>query len=56
MAAMGYVERHGDKLPAFCKSITVTESPATQASDVPIEIPPMIPDAPPPGSGSGSAH
>ena len=54
MAAMGYVERHGDKLPAFCKSITVTEAPATQTSDVPIEIPPMIPDAPPPGGGSGS--
>jgi protocatechuate 3,4-dioxygenase beta subunit len=55
MAAMGYTERHGDKLPAFCKAITVAASPATQASDVAVELPPFIPDAPPPGGGSGSA-
>lgn len=59
MAAMGYAERHGDALPAFCKAVTVGASPATQTVDVPVEVPPMIPDAPPgggSGSGSGSGH
>lgn len=56
MAAMGYAERHGDALPAFCKAVTVgTASP--QAVSVPVELPPYVPDDPPPGgSGSGSAQ
>jgi uncharacterized GH25 family protein len=50
MAAMGYSERHGDKLPAFCQVVNVTAAPATQTTKVPIEIPPFISD----GAGSGS--
>ena len=52
MAAMGYVERHGDKLPAFCQGVTVNAAPATQQAQVPVEIPPYIPDQ----TGSGSGH
>jgi RNA polymerase sigma-70 factor (ECF subfamily) len=54
MAAMGYSERHGDKLPAYCRSLTVGSAPSMQNAEVAIELPPFIPDAPPPGSGSGS--
>ncbi|MBA3461623.1 MAG: carboxypeptidase regulatory-like domain-containing protein, partial [Deltaproteobacteria bacterium] len=54
MAAMGYGERHGDKLPAYCKSINVGSAPSAQSSDVPVELPPFIADPPPPGTGSGS--
>lgn len=54
MAAMGYSERHGDALPAFCKTLNVAASPTMQNAEVSIELPPYIPDAPPPGSGSGS--
>jgi len=53
MAAMGYVERHGDKLPCFCQQLTVSPSPAEQATNVPVELPPFVPDNPP-GGGSGS--
>ncbi|MBL9012751.1 MAG: carboxypeptidase regulatory-like domain-containing protein [Myxococcales bacterium] len=54
MAAMGYSERHGDTLPAFCKSLNVASGSTAQSADVAVELPPFIPDAPPPGSGSGS--
>ena len=54
MAAMGYVERHGDALPAVCKAVNVGASPAAQSTEVVVEIPALIPDAPPPGGGSGS--
>lgn len=47
MAAMGYVDRHGDTLPAFCKQVVVTAQPAEQTADVPVEIPAFIPDDPP---------
>ncbi|MDB4955442.1 MAG: hypothetical protein JWO36_3011, partial [Myxococcales bacterium] len=53
MGAMGYVERHGDKLPAFCAPVVVAAAPETQTVQVPVELPPFIPDAPP-GGGSGS--
>ena len=53
MAAMGYGERHGDTLPAFCKPVTVSPAPDTQAAQVPVELPPFISDTPP-GGGSGS--
>ncbi|MBL0220441.1 MAG: carboxypeptidase regulatory-like domain-containing protein [Myxococcales bacterium] len=53
MAAMGYSERHGDKLPAYCKVVTVNASPTTQTTEVLVEIPAMIPDPPPSGGGSG---
>jgi len=53
-AAMGYAERHGDSLLAFCKSITVAASPATQSATIAVELPPFIPDDSPPGGGSGS--
>lgn len=56
MQAMGYGERHGDSLMAYCKSIAVAASPASQAVSVPVELPAFIPDnQPPPGGGSGSA-
>jgi len=53
MAAMGYVERHGDKLPAFCQALRVNPAPDTQSVSVLVEIPPYIPDAPGSGAGSG---
>jgi len=52
MAAMGYVDRHSDALPAFCQQIRVNPSPAVQSASVPIEIPPLEPDE----TGSGSGH
>lgn len=54
MAAMGYGERHGDKLPAYCKSLNVGSAPSAQSTDVPVELPPFIADPAPPGGGSGS--
>jgi uncharacterized GH25 family protein len=56
MGAMGYVERHGDKLPAFCEPVTVAGAPDTQTARVSVEVPPYVPDAPGTGSGSGSVH
>ncbi|MDQ3370973.1 MAG: carboxypeptidase-like regulatory domain-containing protein, partial [Myxococcota bacterium] len=53
MAAMGYAERHGDAMPAFCKQLTVAASPTAQTASVPVELPPFIADGPP-GGGSGS--
>lgn len=50
MAAMGYVERHSDQLPAFCQAIRVNASPAEQAAQVVVELPPFVPD----DTGSGS--
>ena len=52
-AAMGYVERHGDSLMAFCKAVTVAGAPDAQASQIPVDLPPFISDTPP-GGGSGS--
>jgi protocatechuate 3,4-dioxygenase beta subunit len=46
MAAMGYSERHGDNLPAFCQQVEVKAQPAEQSVQVPVEIPAMISDAP----------
>ncbi len=54
MAAMGYAERHGDTLAAFCKPVTVAAAPDAQAAQLPVELPPFIQDTPPPGGGSGS--
>ena len=53
MGAMGYAERHGDKLPAFCQGVTVQQAPPEQQVTVPVELPPFVPDS---GSGSGSGH
>ncbi len=56
MAAMSYAERHGDKLPAFCKAIQVLAAPSSQSTDVPVDLPPFVADSPPAGSaGSGAA-
>ncbi len=49
--ALGYMERHGDKLPAFCQQVTVAPSPPQQTAAVAVDIPPYISD----GQGSGSA-
>lgn len=48
--AMGYAERHGDSLLAFCKSLTVAGAPETQPAQIQVELPPFIDD----GTGSGS--
>ena len=53
MAAMGYVERHGDKLPCFCQQLNVNAAPAEQSANVAVEIPPFIADQT--GSGAGSS-
>lgn len=54
MAAMGYAERHADSMLAFCKPLTVAQSPASQAAQVEVDLPPFVPDST--GSGSGSGH
>jgi hypothetical protein len=63
MAGFGYIERHSDSLPAFCRSVVVQAAPTTQTASLDVELPPFIPDdtgtgsgsgAPPPGPGSGS--
>jgi hypothetical protein len=54
MAAMGYIERHGDSLVAFCKPVNVAPSPDTQSVQLAVDLPPFISDAPAGGSGSGS--
>jgi hypothetical protein len=54
MGTMGYAERHGDKLPAYCKPAAIQASPDKQGVTVPVEIPPFIADSPQ-GSGSGSS-
>ena len=54
MAAMTYGERHGDSLMAFCAPVAVAAAPAEQATALQVDLPPFIPDAPPPGGGSGS--
>ncbi|HEY5923637.1 MAG TPA: carboxypeptidase-like regulatory domain-containing protein [Kofleriaceae bacterium] len=51
MAAMGYIDRHGDALPAFCQRVNVGPQPETQTTTVQVEIPPFEPDDP--GTGSG---
>ena len=50
MAAMQYIEKHSDSLPAFCQPVTVAATPAEQMVTVPVDLPPFV------GDGSGSAH
>lgn len=52
MAMMGYRERHGDSLPAFCKPVTLQPAPDQQAVTVEVQAPAFVSD----GAGSGSAH
>ncbi|HUJ59126.1 MAG TPA: carboxypeptidase-like regulatory domain-containing protein, partial [Kofleriaceae bacterium] len=52
--ALGYIDRHGDKLPAYCMPVTVQPSPETQSVSIPVQIPPYIGDGSGSGSGSGS--
>ena len=54
MGAMGYAERHGDKLPAYCQAVTVAASPDTQNVTVPVQIPPFVADTPAGGAGPGA--
>jgi len=54
MQAMGYAERHGDELRAFCKPVSVGAAPAAQSAEILVEIPAKIEEPPPPGTGSGS--
>jgi uncharacterized GH25 family protein len=53
MAAMSYVDRHGDSLLAYCQKVNVAAAPETQNANVSVEIPPFEPDDPGTGSGSG---
>lgn len=53
MVMMGYRERHGDSLPAFCKPVSLQPAPEQQAATIAVEIPPFVSDGP---TGSGSAH
>ncbi len=54
MGAMGYAERHGDTLAAFCKPVTVAPAPDAQTAQIPVELPPFIQDTPPGGGSGGS--
>jgi uncharacterized GH25 family protein len=47
-SAMGYIQMHGQMLPAFCQSEVVTPAPAAQSATVQVTIPPN-------SAGSGSA-
>ena len=40
---MAYIEREGDNLPAFCKSVAVTDS-TEQATTIEVVIPDYVPD------------
>lgn len=51
MAAMTYIDRHGDALPAFCQQTKVAAAPETQTVNVRVEIPAFEPDDP--GTRSG---
>jgi uncharacterized GH25 family protein len=53
VAALDYMNRHSDSLATFCTAITVAPAPSTQAVDIAVELPPLIPDAP--GGKAGSA-
>jgi hypothetical protein len=53
IGAIGYVDRHAGKLGAFCKAVDVLASPDTQATQIPVQIPPFIPDNPPTTGGGG---
>ena len=52
MAAMSYGERHADSLLAFCKPIVVAAAPPTQTVQLSVELPPFVPDEPPPAPPS----
>ncbi|HMG20681.1 MAG TPA: carboxypeptidase-like regulatory domain-containing protein, partial [Kofleriaceae bacterium] len=52
--ARDYTDRHSDTLAAFCQPVTVAASPDTQSVQLPVVLPPFIPDPPGPGGGSGS--
>lgn len=54
MAAMGYADRHSDALPAFCQRANVAAAPATQTTNVTVELPPFEPDDA--GTGSGASR
>jgi len=54
MAAMQYIEKHSDSLPAFCQPVTVAATPVEQQVSVPVDLPPYIADGS--GAGSGSGH
>ena len=38
-AMMEYMEREGDRMPAFCQPLTVAESPEAQSVTMDIEVP-----------------
>lgn len=52
MMMMGYRERHGDSLPAFCKAVTLQPAPDQQAATIAVDVPAFVSD----DTGSGSAH
>ncbi|HEX4421773.1 MAG TPA: carboxypeptidase-like regulatory domain-containing protein [Kofleriaceae bacterium] len=57
-AAIGYMDAHGDALPAFCQPVTVAPAPDAQSAQIAVQVPSVITD-PPGGAGSpgaGSGH
>ncbi|MBV8756462.1 MAG: carboxypeptidase regulatory-like domain-containing protein, partial [Deltaproteobacteria bacterium] len=56
MSAMGYMERHGDKLGAYCAPAQINGAPDHQTITVAVDIPPYIPDDQGSGAGSGSGR
>jgi hypothetical protein len=56
MAAMSYIERNSDKLPAFCHQVTVAAAPAEQSVNVAVELPPYVPDQAGSGAQGSAAH
>ncbi|HEY0194557.1 MAG TPA: carboxypeptidase-like regulatory domain-containing protein, partial [Kofleriaceae bacterium] len=41
-AAIEYVDQHGSGLPAFCQPVTVAATPASQAVQIAVQVPPVI--------------
>jgi hypothetical protein len=39
-----YWLREGDRLKAFCRPVAVTDTPAEQTVDIPVEVPPLLAD------------
>jgi protocatechuate 3,4-dioxygenase beta subunit len=45
---LDYMEREGDKLPIFCKAVTVKARPKEQSIEVAVELPAYVPPPPEP--------
>ena len=54
MQAVGYLARHANALASVCIPVIVADAPATQAVNVPVTIPALIPDPAITGSTPGT--